>query len=127
MQEMTRVILETYEVCLSQLLVEYSDNPSDRKAHDVELASSDVRAGFSQLVAICSCFRAKSKDVNQKKEVKELLEKKQEDHALLQKKAQEVLRSLNDNKEAKPVEEGNERRNQVKPVLGAIHILRNRG
>ena len=101
MQEMTRIILETYEVCLSQLLVEYGDNPSARKAQEVELASCDVRAAFSQFVAICSCFRAKSKDSSQRKEVKERLEKKQEDHAVLQKKAEEVLHGMRVEREEK--------------------------
>ena len=116
MQEMTRVILETYEVCLSQLLVEYGDNPSKRKAQEVEMASCDVRAGFSQFVAICSCFRAKSKDISQKKEVKERMEKKQEEHALLQKKAEEVLKGMRDAQELPPETGDRERRNQVKPV-----------
>ena len=113
---MTRVILETYEVCLSQLLVEYGDNPSTRKAQEVELASCDVRAAFSQFVAICSCFRAKSKDISQKKEVKERMEKKQEDHAVLQKKAEEVLKVVRGGRELPPETEDRVKKNQVKPV-----------
>lgn len=116
MQENTRIILETYEVCLSQLLVEYGDNPSPRKAKDIELASCDVRAAFSQFVAICSCFRAKSKDGGQKREVKERLEKKQEDHAVLQRKAEEVLHGLRAEQEDPPGGEERSRRSQVKPV-----------
>ena len=116
MQEMTRIILETYEVCLSQLLVEYGDNPSARKAQEIELASCDVRAAFSQFVAICSCFRAKSRDIGQRKEVKERLEKKQEDHAVLQKKAEEVLHGRKTEQEDPPGGEERSKKKQVKPV-----------
>ena len=80
--DQTKVMLVTYEMYLSDLLTEYAKKPSKRKGQAVEMASSDLRAAYSQYVAIGSCFRQKSKDADLKKEVKEALDKAQQEHAM---------------------------------------------
>ena len=43
----TKVMLDTYEVFLSDLVAEYQTKASARKAEAVERASGDVRAAYS--------------------------------------------------------------------------------
>ena len=113
--EQTKVMLVTYESYLSDLLTEYAKKPSKRKGQAIEAAASDVRAAYSQYVAIGSCFRQKSKDTELRKEVKEALEKAQQEHALLQEKADEVLEGMQE-EVAVQGGGGEERNRQVKPV-----------
>ena len=113
--EQTKVMLVTYESYLSDLLTEYAKKPSKRKGQAIEAAASDVRAAYSQYVAIGSCFRQKSKDTELRKEVKEALEKAQQEHALLQEKADEVLEGMQE-EVAVQGGGGEEKSRQVKPV-----------
>ena len=92
--DQTKVMLITYEMYLSDLLTEYAKKPSKKKGQAIEVAAGDVRAAYSQYVAICSCFRQKSKDAELKKEVKDALEKAQQEHAMLQGKADEVVEGI---------------------------------
>ena len=113
--EQTKVMLVTYESYLSDLLTEYAKKPSKRKGQAIEAAASDVRAAYSQYVAIGSCFRQKSKDTELRKEVKEALEKAQQEHALLQEKADEVLEGMQE-EVAVQGGGGEEKSRQGKPV-----------
>ena len=113
--EQTKVMLVTYESYLSDLLTEYAKKPSKRKGQAIEAAAGDVRAAYSQYVAIGSCFRQKSKDTELRKEVKEALEKAQQEHALLQEKADEVMEGMQE-EVAVQGGGGEEKSRQVKPV-----------
>ena len=92
----TKVMLDTYEVFLSDLVAEYQTKASARKAEAVERASGDVRAAYSQFVAIGSCYRQKSKDADRKKEIKDALEEAQKTHTSIQKAANLVIEKLED-------------------------------
>ena len=65
--------MDTYEMYLSDLMTEYGKKPPGRKAQAVEIAAGDVRAAYSQFVAICSCFQQKNKDPDRQKEIKEAM------------------------------------------------------
>ena len=116
--EQTRVMFMTYESYLSDLLAEYAQKKSKRKAQTVEAAAGDVRMAYSQLVAIGSCFRQKSKDAEAKREVKEVMEKAQQEHAMLQGKADEVAEGEQGAREEEERGRGGreERKGQMKPV-----------
>ena len=116
-QGQTKVMLETYEMCLSDLMTEYGKKPTKRKAQAVETAAGDVRAAYSQFVAICSCFLQKNKDADRRKEIKEVMANAQKEHTMLQAEADEVIEK--EQETARPVEgvRGVEQsRSQVKPI-----------
>ena len=113
----TKVMLETYEMYLSDLMTEYGKKPSRRKARAVETAAGDVRAAHSQFVAISSCFLQKNKDVDRRKEIKEAMSAAQKDHGSLQAGVDEVLEK--EQEEERPEERARgevHSRPQVKPV-----------
>ena len=53
-QEYTNVILKTYETFLSDLINEFNEKNTKKKAERVEMAASDLRTAYSQYIAI-SC------------------------------------------------------------------------
>ena len=114
----TKVMLDTYEMCLSDLMTEYGKKPSRRKAQAVETAAGDVRAAYSQFVAICSCFLQKNKDTDRRKEIKELMATAQKEHSMLQAEADEVIEKEQEGG-TRPEERGRreeQSRPQMKPV-----------
>ena len=48
-QEHTHVMLKTYETFLSDLISEFNEKNTKRKAQKVETAATDVRTAYSQL------------------------------------------------------------------------------
>ena len=90
----TKVMLDTYEVFLSDLVSEYQTKASARKAGAVERASGDVRTAYSQFVAIGACYMQKSKDADRKKDVKDSLEAAQKTHTTIQAAANLVIEKL---------------------------------
>ena len=90
----TKVMLDTYEVFLSDLVSEYKTKASARKAGAVERASGDVRTAYSQFVAIGACYMQKSKDADRKKDVKDSLEAAQKTHTAIQAAANLVIEKL---------------------------------
>jgi hypothetical protein len=61
-QEHTHVMLKTYETFLSDLISEFNEKNTKRKAQKVETAATDVRTAYSQYIAIASSFLTKIKD-----------------------------------------------------------------
>ena len=72
-QEFTNVILGTYQTFLSDLIGEFNEKNTRKKAERVETAASDLRTAYSQYIAISSCFLSKTKDVEQRKQVKDAM------------------------------------------------------
>ena len=77
-QEHTYVILKTYE---------FNDKNTKKKAQKVETAATDLRTAYSQNIAIASSFLTKTKDAEQRKQVKDAMAMAAAEHATFQKKA----------------------------------------
>ena len=60
-QEHTHVILKTYETFLSDLIGEFNDKNTKKKAQKVETAATDLRTAYSQYIAIASSFLTKTR------------------------------------------------------------------
>ena len=80
-QASTKVILGTYQTFLSDLIGEFNEKNTRRKAERVEVAANDLRTAYSQYIAISSCFLSKTKDSEQRKEVKDARELAAAEHA----------------------------------------------
>ena len=93
-QASTKVILGTYQTFLSDLIGEFNEKNTRRKAERVEVAANDLRTAYSQYIAISSCFLSKTKDSEQRKEVKDARELAAAEHATFQKKANEVAETM---------------------------------
>ena len=93
-QAFTKVILGTYQTFLSDLIGEFNEKNTRKKAERVETAASDLRTAYSQYIAISSCFLSKTKDPEQRKEVKDARELAATEHSTFQKKANEVAEAM---------------------------------
>ena len=93
-QAFTKVILGTYQTFLSDLIGEFNEKNTRKKAERVETAASDLRTAYSQYIAISSCFLSKTKDTEQRKEVKDARELAAAEHSTFQKKANEVAEAM---------------------------------
>ena len=93
-QEHTHVILKTYETFLSDLIGEFNDKNTKKKAQKVETAATDLRTAYSQYIAIASSFLTKTKDAEQRKQVKDAMATAAAEHATFQKKANEVTEKM---------------------------------
>ena len=93
-QEFTNVILGTYQTFLSDLISEFNEKNTRKKAERVETAASDLRTAYSQYIAISSCFLSKTKDVEQRKQVKDAMALAAAEHSTFQKKANEVAEAM---------------------------------
>merc|ERR1711884_200441 len=93
-QALTKVILGTYQTFLSDLIGEFNEKNTRKKAERVETAASDLRTAYSQYIAISSCFLSKTKDTEQRKEVKDAMALAAAEHSTFQKKANEVAEAM---------------------------------
>ena len=93
-QEHTHVMLKTYETFLSDLIGEFNDKNTKKKAQKVETAATDVRTAYSQYIAIASSFLTKTKDTELRKQVKDAMTMAAAEHATFQKKANEVAETM---------------------------------
>ena len=112
-QEYTNGILKTYETFLSDLINEFNEKNTKKKAERVETAASDLRTAYSQYIAISSCFLSKTKDVEQRKQVKDAMALAAAEHSTFQKKANEVAETMEGREETEEAGRGRQRQVQV--------------
>ena len=98
-QEHTHVMLKTYETFLSDLISEFNEKNTKRKAQKVETAATDVRTAYSQYIAIASSFLTKIKDTELRKQVKDAMTMAAAEHSTFQKKANEIAETMEDKEE----------------------------
>ena len=112
-QELTNVILGTYQTFLSDLISEFDEKNTRRKAERVEVAASDVRTAYSQYIAISSCFLSKTKDAEQRKQVKDAMKLAAAEHSTFQKKANEVAEAMEGREDTEEAGRGRQRQAQA--------------
>lgn len=98
-QEHTHVMLKTYETFLSDLISEFNEKNTKRKAQKVETAATDVRTAYSQYIAIASSFLTKIKDTELRKQVKDAMTMAAAEQSTFQKKANKVAETMEDKEE----------------------------
>ena len=113
-QEYTNVILKTYETFLSDLINEFNEKNTKKKAERVEMAASDLRTAYSQYIAISPCFLSKTKDAEQRKHVKDAMALAAVEHSTFQKKANEVAETMEGREEVEEAGRGRQRQVQSK-------------
>ena len=112
-QELTNVILKTYQTFLSDLISEFDEKNTRKKAERVETAASDLRTAYSQYIAISSCFLSKTKDVEQRKQVKDAMKLAAAEHSTFQKKANEVAEAMEGQENTEEAGRGRQRQTQA--------------
>ena len=110
-QEHTNVMLKMYETFLSDLINEFNEKNTKKKAQKVETAATDLRTAYSQYIAISSSFLSKTKDTELRKQVKDAMTMAAAEHSTFQKKANEVAEAM-EGQEGE--EEGRGRQRQTK-------------
>ena len=98
-QEHTNVMLKMYETFLSDLINEFNEKNTKKKAQKVETAATDLRTAYSQYIAISSSFLSKTKDTELRKQVKDAMTMAAAEQSTFQKKANKVAETMEDKEE----------------------------